>query len=131
LAEKFEEVIGASETHEAKILTAQAHAVSTNNWAAGESFKRVTTAQADYYGIVTNSAARALLFADQEMAYSAAPGFNGVYEQQARLAALVENSGDARKYIMATTNKLIIPIYNLEDKIRPDLLENLSAPTNK
>ncbi len=131
LAEEFEKVIGAAETREEKILTAQAHAVATNNWATGESFRRVTKAQADYYGIVTNSAARALLFADQELAYSAAPGFNGIYEQQARLAALVENSDDDRKYIIATTNVPNITIYNLEDKIRPDLLENLSAPTNK
>jgi regulator of protease activity HflC (stomatin/prohibitin superfamily) len=131
LAEQFEKVIGAAEEREAKILTAQAHSISTNNWATGESFKLVTKAQADYHGTITNAAARALLFANQELAYAAAPGFKGVYEQQARLAALVENSAGNRKYIIATTNTPSIPIFNLEDKIRPDLFENLSAPTNK
>jgi membrane protease subunit HflK len=131
LAEKFEEVIAAAETREAKILQANAHAIATNNWASGESFKRVTTAQADQHGNITNAAARALLFANQELAYSAAPGFKGVYEQQAYLAALIENSADARKYIIATTNVPNIPILNLEDKIRPDLIESLSAPTSK
>jgi regulator of protease activity HflC (stomatin/prohibitin superfamily) len=131
VAPKFEEVIGSAETREAKILQANAHAISTTNAAIGESFRNVTTAQADYYGITNIAAARALLFANQERAYSAAPGFKGIYEQQARLTALVENSADARKYIIATTNVPNIPIFNLEDKIRPDLIDNLSAPTSK
>jgi regulator of protease activity HflC (stomatin/prohibitin superfamily) len=129
VAEKFEAVIGAAETREEKILTANAHAISTTNAATGESYKRVTEAQADQHGIITNAAARALLFANQQLAYSAAPGFKGIYEQQAYLAALVENSADARKYIIATTNVPNIPIFNLEDKIRKDFLEGLTSPT--
>jgi modulator of FtsH protease HflK len=131
VAEIFEKVVGASETREARILQARAHAISTNNWATGESFKRVTTAQADEHGAVTNSVARAMLFTNQALAYSAAPGFKGVYEQQAYLEALVENSGDARKYIIATTNAPNIPIFDLEDKIRPDLISDLPKPTAK
>jgi hypothetical protein len=99
--------------------------------ATGESFKRVTAAQADQHGVITNSAARALLFANQQLAYSAAPGYKGVYEQQAYLEALVGNSADARKYIIATTNAPNIPIFDLEDKIRADLLSDLPPPTNK
>jgi len=131
VAKKFEEVIGAQEGREAKVLTAEGRAISTNNWATGESFRLVTTAQADYYGIVTNSAARALLFTNQELAYAAAPGYQGVYEQQAYLAALIENSAGARKYIIATTNVPNIPIYNLEDKVRQELIDSLSAPSSK
>jgi regulator of protease activity HflC (stomatin/prohibitin superfamily) len=127
----FEQVVGASETRESKILTARAHAISTNAWAAGESFKRVTTAEADQHGAITNSASRALLFANQQLAYSAAPGYKGVYEEQARLEAMIDNSEDARKYILATTNVPNIPIFNLEDKIRADLIERLPAPTGK
>jgi membrane protease subunit HflK len=132
VAEVFEKVVGASETRESKMLQAKAHAISTNSWATGESFKRVTTAEADQHGAITNSAARALLFANQALAYSAAPGYQGVYEQQAYLEALVENSADARKYIIATTNAPNIPIFNLEDKIRSDLLiDKLPPPASK
>jgi membrane protease subunit HflK len=131
VAEKFEEVIGAAQTREAKILQAQGGAITNTNWATGESFKRVATAQAGQHGNITNSAARALLFANQEQAYSAAPGYQGVYEQQAWLAAQAEHSGGDRKYIIATTNVPNIVIYNLEDKIRQDLLDNLSAPSAK
>jgi membrane protease subunit HflK len=131
LAEQFEKVIGAAEEREAKILTAKGNAIATNNWATGESFKRVNIAQAEKHGNITNAAARALLFTNQALAYSAAPGFKGVYEQQAYLAALIENSAEARKYIIATTNTPNIPIFNLEDKIRQDLIDKLSAPTSK
>jgi modulator of FtsH protease HflK len=132
VAEIFEKVVGASETRESKILQATAHAVATNAWATGESFKRVANAQADEHGAITISAGRAMLFTNQELAYSAAPGFKGVYEQQAYLAALVANSADARKYIIATTNAPNIPIFDLEDKVRQDLLINdLPKPGSK
>jgi membrane protease subunit HflK len=132
VAEIFEKVVGASETREAKILQAKAHETVTNAWALGESFKRVTTAEAYQHGAITNAVARAMLFTNQALAYSAAPGFKGIYEQQAYLEALIENSADARKYIMATTNAPNIPIFDLEDKIRPDLLiDKLPSPSAK
>jgi hypothetical protein len=65
------------------------------------------------------------------LAYAAAPGVNGVYEQRARLEALVDGSRQARKYIIVTTNTPDILIYNLEDKVRPDLLDQLSPPSKK
>jgi regulator of protease activity HflC (stomatin/prohibitin superfamily) len=131
VAEIFEKVVGASETREAKILQAKAHEIVTNAWAIGESFKRVTTAEAYQHGVITNAVARAMLFTNQSLAYSAAPGFRGIYEQQAYLEALTENSASARKYIIATTNAPNVPIFDLEDKIRADLITDLSAPTNK
>ena len=73
-----------------------------------------------------------MLFASQELAYSAAPGYRGIYEQQAYLDVLIDNSADARKYIIATTNVPNIPIFNLEDKIRSDLLiDKLPPPASK
>ncbi len=131
VATSFEQVVGAAETREAKKLDAQAYAISTNAFARGESFKRLTTAEADRHAAITNSAARAMLFASQQMAYNAAPGHNGVYQQRAYLDALVQNSSDARKYIIATTNAPNIVILNLEDKIRKDLIDQLPAPPSK
>jgi modulator of FtsH protease HflK len=131
VAQVFEERVGATETRESKKLDAEAYAVSTNAWAEGESFKRVATAEADQHSAITNSAARALLFANQQLAYSAAPGNGGVYEQNAYLDTLVQNSVDARKYIIATTNTPNIIIFNLEDKIRKELIDNLPPPPSK
>ena len=78
-----------------------------------KAFKRVTAAEADEHAAITNSAARAMLFANQQLAYNAAPGHNGVYEQHAYLETLVQNSADSRKYIIATTNTPNIVIFNL------------------
>jgi regulator of protease activity HflC (stomatin/prohibitin superfamily) len=132
VAEIFEKVVGASETREARILQAKAHTVVTNSWATGESFKRLTTAEGYQHGEITNAVARAMLFTNQALAYSAAPGFKGIYEQQAYLEALTENSATARKYILATTNAPNIPIFDLEDKIRTDLINDIPpVSTNK
>ncbi len=131
VAKYFENVVGAGETREAKILQAQAYAISTNAWAGAESSNRVWAAEADEHRAITNAAARAMLFTNQALAYAAAPGVNGVYEQRARLEALVEGSRQARKYIIVTTNTPDILIYNLEDKVRPDLLDQLPPPSKK
>ncbi len=132
VAEIFEKVVGASETRESKILQAKAHETVTNAWATGESFKRITTAEGYEHGEITNAVARAMLFSNQALAYSAAPGPKGIYEQQAYLEALTENSAAARKYIMATTNAPNIPIFDLEDKIRTDLINDIApVSTNK
>ena len=131
VAKKFEEVVGAAETREARILQADAYATSSNAWASAEASNRVWKAEAYRHRMITNSSARAILFGQQALAYAAAPGANGVYEQRAKLEALVEGSSRARKYIIVTTNTPDILIYNLEDKVRPDLLDQLSAPPKK
>jgi len=128
VAKYFEDLVGASETREAKILQAEAYAVSNSAAASAASSNVVWTAEADEHRDVTNAAARAMLFTNQELAYAAAPGANGIYEQRARLEALVGGSRKARKYVIVTTNTPDILIYNLEDKVREDLLDRLSAP---
>lgn len=91
----------------------------------------MAAANADQHSAVTNSAARALLFASQQLAYNAAPGRNGIYEQRAYLETLVDGSRQSRKYIIAATNTPDILIFNLEDKIRTDLIDKLPSPSQK
>jgi modulator of FtsH protease HflK len=131
VAKYFEEVVGAAETREAKVLQAQAYSISTNAWAGAEASNRVWKAEADEHRAITNATARAMLFTNQALAYAAAPGVNGVYEQRARLEALVNGGRQARKYVIVTTNTPDILIYNLEDKVRPDLLDQLTPPSKK
>jgi regulator of protease activity HflC (stomatin/prohibitin superfamily) len=131
VAEVFEKVVGAAQTKESKILQAQAYALSTNALASAQASNLVWAAEADEHRAVTNSTARAILFTNQELAYAAAPGANGVYEQRGKLDAWVNGSRQARKYVIATTNTPDILIFNLEDKIRQDLLDQLSAPSKK
>jgi regulator of protease activity HflC (stomatin/prohibitin superfamily) len=131
VAEIFEKVVGAGETRESKILEAHAYSFSTNAYASAEASNRVWAAQADQHRAVVTSAARAMLFTNQALAYAAAPGNNGVYETRAKLEAWVNNSRQARKYIIATTNTPDILIFDLEDKVRRDLIDELPAPPQK
>jgi regulator of protease activity HflC (stomatin/prohibitin superfamily) len=127
----FEEIVGAAETRESRVLDARAHATVTNSTALGQSYRLLEQAEAIKHGSITNAVAQAELFTNQELAWAAAPGYQGVYEQQAYLDALVESSANARKYVIATTNAPNIPIFDLQDKIRLDILNQMSAPTNK
>jgi membrane protease subunit HflK len=131
VADKFEKVVGAAETKEAQILQARAYSISSNKWASAEASNRVWTAEAEQHRVETNAVARAALFTNQTLAYAAAPGANGVYEQRARLESLVNGARKTRKYVIVATNTPEILIYNLEDKINPDLLDQLTAPSKK
>jgi len=91
----------------------------------------VWAAEADQHRAKTIADARAMLFTNQALAYAAAAGVNGVYEQRAKLEALVDGSRQTRKYIIVTTNTPDIIIYNLEDKVRQDLLDRLPPPSAK
>jgi regulator of protease activity HflC (stomatin/prohibitin superfamily) len=120
VAPDYEKVVSAREDREVKILDARAHAIQTNALARAESFKRLVTAEAQKAGALTNATARANLFANQSLAFAAAPGEDGVYEHQAYLSQLIKSTeGAQRKVIMATaaqTNQIIE--LNLEEKIR-------------
>jgi regulator of protease activity HflC (stomatin/prohibitin superfamily) len=131
VADVFEKVVGAAETKESKILQAHAYEFTTNAAAQAEASNRVWTAEADEHRSVVTSDARATLFTNQQLAYAAAPGKDGIYEQRAKLETWVNGTHQARKYILATTNTPDIIIYNLEDKIREDFLNALPAPSAK
>ena len=60
VAKKFEEVIGAAETREAKILQAQAYSTISNAWASAEASNRLNLAEAERFREITNAAARAM-----------------------------------------------------------------------
>jgi len=66
------------------------------------------------------------LFTNQIPAYAAAPS---VYRQRAYFQAFADATAGARKYILLVTNTSDVVIFNLEDKIREDLL-NLNVPSS-
>lgn len=125
IAKTFDQVVGATEIRESTILAARAHAITTNAAASALSFQRLQSADAERHRDVVTSSARALLFTNQELAYAAAPE---VYRKRAYLESLIESSRGARKYVICVTNTADVLIYNLEDKIRPDLVDRLPSP---
>jgi regulator of protease activity HflC (stomatin/prohibitin superfamily)/divalent metal cation (Fe/Co/Zn/Cd) transporter len=127
VAEDYEKVISATQARQAKILTARAEEIRTNAVAAGQAATLVNRAHSDRVGREAGARAQAALFTNQIPAFLAAPS---VYAQRAYFQTFARATANARKYVMLTTNTHDVLIFDLEDKIRGDLLD-LSVPAPK
>ena len=127
VAAAYEAVIGAEQKRLTNILAAQTFAVRTNALASADALKRTREAEADRKRMEAGALARAALFTNQLPAYQASPA---VYVQRAYLQALARGGAGTRKVILAATNTHDIVILNLEEKLRPDLLD-VPVPVSK
>jgi hypothetical protein len=71
---------------------------------------------------------RAALFTNQIPAYKAAPS---VYPQLAYLQTFVRSTADARKYVILTTNAQNVLTFDLQDKFRPDIYNDITVQPPK
>ncbi len=126
VASDYEKVVGAEQTKLAAILDAQAEAIKTNALADAFAFTTTNVADAARQRLEVSAFARAALFTNQIPAFEAAPS---VYQQRAYFQAFASATANARKYILLVTNTEDVVIFDLEDKIREDLL-NLNVPNN-
>ena len=85
-------------------------------------FTITNVADAKRVQLVSSKFAEAALFTNQIPAFEAAPD---VYRQRLYLQSFADATKGARKYVLLVTNTSDVVIFNLEDKIRDDLL-NLS-----
>lgn len=127
VAPDFQKVVGAAQEKQAKILAAQAGAISNRAAADAKAFKVVAEAEAARERAEVNVGARAALFTNQMPAFAAAPS---VYMQRAYLQSFAKATAPARKYVLATTNAQDVIQYDLQDQIRRDLLD-VSIPARK
>jgi hypothetical protein len=72
--------------------------------------------------------AQAALFTNQIPAFESAPS---VYAQRAYLEAFARATANARKYVLLTTNTQDVLTFDLQDKIRDDLLNLNVTPKYK
>jgi regulator of protease activity HflC (stomatin/prohibitin superfamily) len=126
VAADYEKVVGAEQTRLAAILNAQAQAIRTNALAGARAFTTTNVADALRQRLEVSAFARAALFTNQIPAFAAAPS---VYRQRAYFQMFAAATPSARKYILLVTNTSDVVIFNLEDKIREDLL-NLNVPSS-
>jgi regulator of protease activity HflC (stomatin/prohibitin superfamily) len=126
VAEDYEKVVGAFQQMIAKTNTAAAAAISTNLMARAMAFTTNRVAEATRLQLETSAFARAALFTNQIPAFEAAPS---VYEQRTYFQTFADATANARKYILLVTNTQDVLIFDLEDKIREDLL-NLNVPSS-
>jgi modulator of FtsH protease HflK len=128
VAPDYEKVVAAIHTREANILAAQADAIRTNALADAQAFKVICEAQSARQRVEVDALAQAALFTNQIPAFLASPS---VYAERAYLQTIARSVANARKYILLTTNTSDVIIFDLEDKIRKDVLDSLSLPPPK
>jgi Membrane protease subunits, stomatin/prohibitin homologs len=129
VAPDYEKVIGAIHSKEAKILAARADEIKTNALAEAKATNIINVASANRIRMESDALAQAALFTNQIPAYQAAPS---VYVQRAYLRALSGSTAGARKYVLLTTNTHDVLQFDLQDKIRADILTDVGVqPTKK
>jgi regulator of protease activity HflC (stomatin/prohibitin superfamily) len=119
VAGDYEKVVAARQQQIAQTNDAVADAIHTNSLADAAAFTAVADAQAAQQQIELSEFARADLFTNQLNAYKAAPS---VYQQRAYFRMFASATANARKYVLLTTNTRYVVVFDLEDKIREDLL---------
>jgi regulator of protease activity HflC (stomatin/prohibitin superfamily) len=127
VAQDYENVVSALQRKEARILAARADDIRTNALAGAKAADVLNRAQADALGRTNLAFAQAALFAHQIPAFQSAPS---VYAQRAYLQTFVRGTANARKYIILTTNTHDVLTFDLQTKIREDLL-NLNVTPKK
>lgn len=125
VAPDYEKVVAATHTRRAKILAARAEEIRTSAAAGAQAISLTNQASAERVSAEVGALAKAALFTNQIPAYRAAPS---VYAQRAYLQAFVPAIANARKYILLTTNTHDVFTFDLQDKIRADLLGSEVAP---
>jgi len=123
VAATYEKVIGAQQTQLARILDAQSAAIRTNSLSEATAFNVTNVADAHRVQATSDALARAGLFTNQLPVFQAAPD---VYRQRLFLQNFAEATHNARKYVLLATNTEKVVTFDLQDKIRDDLL-NLSV----
>jgi regulator of protease activity HflC (stomatin/prohibitin superfamily) len=127
VAGDYENVIGAEQTKLATILAARAYAISNVTLAGAQAFTTTNLADATRLQLEVSRFAQAALFTNQIPAFEAAPS---VYKQRVYFQTFADATRNARKYVLLVTNTEDVLIFNLEDKIREDLL-NLNVPNSQ
>ena len=127
VAGDYENVVAATQQRIALTNAAVAEAIQTNALAGAQAFTDISQAEAERQQTELAAFARAGLFTNQIAAYAAAPS---VYRQRAYFHMFPEATANARKYILLVTNTYNVLQFDLEDKIREDLLNLNVSSTN-
>lgn len=120
VASAYEQVIGAFQDKEASILRAKGYEAERVPKAHGEAARIVNEAEAYKVRVIAQAQAEGEQFKNQLIAYNASPN---VYLWRKYLETLSEGMKDSRKFVIAAKNTSDIVQFNLEDKMRPDLLD--------
>jgi regulator of protease activity HflC (stomatin/prohibitin superfamily) len=128
VAPDFEKVVGATQSKLANVLAAQGDAIRTNALATASATNIIDVAEAGRNKTAIDAWAKAALFTNRIPAYAAAPS---IYTEREYLRTFVKATANARKYVLLTTNTHDVLQFDLQDKIREDLLQDISVTPRK
>lgn len=128
VAEAYEKVIGAEQEKEARILEADAYALETVPTAKAAAEKTLNDSRSVSAQKVAEASGRSAQFASQLQAFRTAPG---VFTARNHLETFARASAGSRKIVILPTNTQDVLLFNLEDKIRQDLLDVTIEPVKK
>lgn len=124
VAPDYEKVVAAAQKRLAKIQEAMAFAIQTNALADAHAFTTTNRALAESTRLKVTWGAMAALFTNRIPAFEAAPV---VYTQRLYFKTVASALAQPRKYLLLTTNNLDVIVFDLQDRIREDLL-NITVP---
>jgi regulator of protease activity HflC (stomatin/prohibitin superfamily) len=128
VAPEFEKVVGAVQAKQAKILSAMADDVRTNAAARIQATNALNRAESHRVRQEIGALAQAALFTNQVPAFATAPS---VYAERSYLRTFERASAGARKYVLLATNTHDVLQFDLQDKLRKDILEDIVVPPSK
>jgi modulator of FtsH protease HflK len=128
VAGDYEKVVGANQTKLADILAAQADDIKTNALTTAAATNIINVAEADRIRTEVSAWAKAALFTNRIPAFAAAPS---IYMEREYLQTFGRATANARKYILLTTNTHDVLQFDLQTKIREDLLEDVTITGKK
>jgi modulator of FtsH protease HflK len=123
VAGDYEKVVGAGQTKLAAILDAQAEDIKTNALAGAAATNMIDVAEGNRTKTIIAAYSKAALFTNRIPAYEAAPS---IYLQRAYLQTFAQATANARKYVLLTTNTHDVLQFDLQTKIREDLLQDVT-----
>jgi modulator of FtsH protease HflK len=116
----FNAVVASMQEKEAIIEAARTYSLTNVILARAEATNRVRQAESYRARRISATLAQAARFTNQIRAYTESPT---VYRERSYLAALARGAASARKVVVTSTNAQGVVTLNLEDKLRPDLLD--------
>ncbi len=122
----YEKYVSVNHTTNADIRNAVALSITEHTVAEIEQSQIIAAANSEAQGMLTNGAAQVEQFRNEIPAYLASPS---VYRQRGYLDTISQAVANNRTYILLATNTHNVAILNLEDKARPDLLEQVALPS--
>ena len=119
VAPEYQKVVGAMQLKQAKIVTAQGEAITTNAQASAQATVIINNAEAARLNLELVTTARAAAFTNQLPAYLAAPS---VYQQRLYAQAFPRAVAGVRKYIVVATNTENVITFDLQHNATDDMI---------